>query len=246
MGFRNIWVKELRANGPLYGVYAIAVLLVHVLLLYKRESLHGDALFVLSLLLPFLSVSAMAVGTGYYQLHTEWRTNSIYLLLSLPIRGWKVLTAKLAAVITLLFFSLLWTAASFSAFLLRLILAETEGFEWSEFLSAVGEVAFHSFWMYFLTVLFVLALTQFTFLCGQLVAKFKWVVMICAFFGGLWLYFRISPVLTGLLQWMPDIRLNAGDADTAYLHSGSFLVLLAVCAGLTALNGYIFEKEVEV
>lgn len=247
MGFRNIWTKELRGNGPLYAVYAILVVLLHVLLLYKRESIPDDAMGVLALLLPFLFVSAMAIGSGYYQLHVEWRTQSIYLLLSLPIRGWKVLTAKMAAVVTLLLLSLLWTGLSFSIILLRVQwtkLASDE--EFMEMLPTIIHMVLNSAWMYGLTILFLLALTQFTFLCGQLVAKLKWVVMIAAFFGMLWLFLRISPALSGLLQWTPEILFGGGDSDTAYLHSGPFIVLLAVCVGLTALNGYIFEKEVEV
>lgn len=247
MGFRNLWVKEIRGNWPIYGVFAVLVVLLHAVLLYKRHSLPGDSILVFALVIPFLFASAIAIGLGYYQLHTEWRTNSIYLLLSLPIRGWKVMTAKLAAVMTLLAISLVWMGASFSLILLRLKWAELmENVNQSETWPIFFRIVFNSAWMYLLILLFLLSLTQFTFLCGQLVAKLKWVFMICAFFGALWLFLRVSPLLSGLLLWMPEIVFGDGGSDTTYLHSGPFIVLLAACVGLTALNGYIFEKEVEV
>lgn len=247
MGFRNIWVKELKSMYPLYGVYGIAVLLLHLVILYKRESLQEDTIIALSLVMPFLLVTAFSLGAGYFQLHTEWRTNTIYLLLSFPIRGWKILTAKLAAVLYCLLLALLWTGISFSLILLTVKWRELTVKE--ELLNVMPElirVGLNSLWMYGLAVLFLLVLTQFTFLCGQLVARFKWVVRLAAFFGALWLVFRISPVLSQLFIWVPDIMLGSRDGDGAYLHAGPFIVLLAVCFGLTALNGYIFEKEVEV
>lgn len=245
MPFRNLFRKEWNSIFPLFGAYSALVVLLHLILLFKRSGMDKDVMFILAVFLPFLFISAIAIGIGYYQLHTEWRTNSIYLLLSLPVRGWKVLTAKLAAVIALLLLQLVWIGASFALILLRV--------QWDEFsgngelsLTTLLNVAFNSFWMYVLVVLFLLAVLQFAYLSGQLVAKFKWLVVMGAFVGALWLVMRISPPLSGLLSWTPEILYGGKDTDVMYLHSGPFILLLLLTIGLIALNGYIFEKEVEV
>lgn len=246
MALRNLFVKELRSIFPLYGIFAAAVVLLHFFILYKRDSLDNDVVLVISLFLPFLLVSIIAIGTGYYQLHVEWKTNSIYLLLSLPIRGWKVLTIKLAAVLSLLLVTLLWTGVSFALILYRAKRGEFNAREdISELFPILLNVTINSFWLYVLIVGLLLVVIQFTFLCGQLVTKLKWLVMFGAFLGTLWLVLRISPLLSNLLVWTPEI-LFGGATDVIYLHSGPFIVLLLIGIGLMALNGLIFEKEVEV
>ncbi|MNY20727.1 hypothetical protein D3C86_1542270 [compost metagenome] len=108
------------------------------------------------------------------------------------------------------------------------------------------DIVWSFFWMGMLVILFLLVVVQFTFLCGQLVAKFKWIVMLSAFFGIIWLVMRVSPVLGALLVWMPDIVIGREEFDMAFLHSGAFIGLALLSVGLMALNGFIFEKEVEV
>jgi hypothetical protein len=247
MALRNLFIKEWRSILPVYSVFAVAIVMLHLFLLYKKDTLHEDTIFVLSLVLPFILLSLLTIGTGYYQLHVEWKTNSIYLLLSLPLRGWKVLSVKLAALLSLLLLTLLWGVTSFALILLRVKWDQiTASEEWTEMLPFLFNVALNSFWMYMLVLILLLVLIQFTYLCGQLVAKFKWLVMAGAFLGTLWLILRISPLLSNLFVWTPEIYFGAEDTGAMYLYSGPFLVLWLISIGLMGLNGLIFEKEVEV
>ncbi|MBD2870331.1 hypothetical protein [Paenibacillus arenilitoris] len=248
MGFRKLFAKELRSVLPLAVVFAVAIVLLHFFVLYKSPVWDDDFIMVMSLFLPFLLTAVLAVGAGYYQLHIEWKTNSIYLLLALPIRGWKVMTAKLAAVLTMFVCSVLWIAISFALILLRSKWDEVSAAEdMTELVPAMLNLALHTFWMYALAVLFLLAVVQFAFLCGQLVARFKGVVVLAAFLGALWLVLRVTPLLSQLLGWMPDIFYGgASDADAEFLHAGPFVVLFLISIGFIWLSGYIFEKEVEV
>lgn len=247
MALWNLFKKEIKSIFPLYGFFAVAIVAVHLILLYKNAAVEFDSAAALSIFIPYLFLAILAIGTGYYQLHVEWRTNSIYLLLSLPIRGWKVLTAKLAAVLSLLIATSIWIGASFAILLLRVMWDEVSTSEdWSEIGPSLFSLGVNLFWIGILVILFFLIVVQFTFLCGQLVAKFKWLVMLSAFFGISWLVLRVSPLLAYLLAWTPDIVIGHKDSDMAFLHSGPFIVLGLLCIGLIALNGFIFEKEVEV
>lgn len=247
MAFRKLFAKEFRSVLPAFGMYSAAVMLWHFFVLYKSGVWDWDAVSAAAVAGPVLFASFLAVGAGYFQLHTEWKTNSIYLLLSLPVRGWKVLTAKLAAVLSSLFLSLIWIGLSFVMILLRVGWDRVSGGKLQgELLLAIINVLFNSLWMYALTIVFLLAVVHFAYLCGQLASRFKWVVMTCAGFAVLWLALRASPLLSEWLRWMPDIAFGGAGEEGIYLYSGPFLVLLLLSVGLIALNGYIFEREVEV
>ncbi|WP_127582895.1 hypothetical protein [Paenibacillus koleovorans] len=245
MPYRNLWLKEVKSLFPLYGVLGILTVLLHLFLLIKFDVMDDDVVFVFGVLTPFFVISSLALGTGYYQLYTEWRTNSIYLLLSLPVRGWKILSAKLTAVVSLLVATLLFCSASFLLILVRAVW-DNLGSEIELSGTTMINILLNSFWMYLLTMVLLLAMIQFAFLCGQLVTRLKWLVALSAFLAGSWLLMRVSPMLSDLFLWMPDILYGGKDTDLIYLHSGPFLILLLFCVGLTMLNGVIFEKEVEV
>ncbi|HZG58402.1 hypothetical protein [Paenibacillus sp.] len=248
MTFRNLFRKEFRSLFPLFAVFSAAVFLLHLVMLYKQNVMKDDDyVLVIGLVIPFVVVSVLSIGSGYYQLLGEWRTNTIYLLLSLPVRGWKIVVAKLAASLTLLFGALLWLGGSFAFLILRAKWPELmQSDELRQELPAAIQLFLYSAWIYALAAAFLLTVVQFAFLCGRLVARFQWVVELCAFLGTIWLTLRISPPLSGLLAWLPDLYIAAGGDESAYLHAGPFLVLLLLGAGFTWLNGTIFEKVVEV
>ncbi|MFC4104145.1 hypothetical protein [Paenibacillus xanthanilyticus] len=247
MGFRNLFRKEVKSLFPLFAVYGVAVTVLQMIVKFKGEAWGDDAMLVISIFMPFLFASMLVVGVGFFQLGTEWRTNTIYLLMSLPMRGWKVLAAKLAALLLLLVGTLAWMGVSFSLILLRNLweaLFSDQAF--GEISATLLNMAGNSSWIYLLAIALLVLLAQFAFLCGQLVARFRWVVVLAAFFGGLWLIFRAAPLLSMLLAWLPDLRFGGELADVIYLHSGMFVALALLGAGLIWLNGYLFEKVVEV
>lgn len=247
MAFRRLFNKETRSLLPLYAVFLVAVILLHLFILYKSRTWDDDAFVVLAVVLPGLFAAAIAVGAGYYQLHSEWRTNSIYLLMSLPVRGWRVLLAKLTANMVLLMGTIVGMAASFILILLRDKWPEWRATdEVPPIAPTLLNVTFQFIWMSALALFFLLVLVQFAYLCGQMVSRLRWVVVTAAFLGMLWLALRMSPFIADLLQWMPDIAFGGEDTDVIYLHSGPFLALFLMSAGLAWLNGMLYEKVVEV
>ncbi|MCM3747884.1 hypothetical protein M3223_11025 [Paenibacillus pasadenensis] len=245
MGFGQLFKKEWKSIFPLYAVFCAVVTAYHLFTLYRGAGWEEDFIFVSTFIIPAVIVGLLTVGMGYYQLQTEWKTNSIYLLLSLPIRGWKIMSAKLLASLLPLLVSMSWITASFAVVVLRGRWDTMHDF-FPPLLPFLLNVALNSLWMYLFTVVFLAVLLQFSFLCGQLAARFQRTFACLAFIGGLWLVIRISPPLSGLLAGIPGIAFGSDDTDLLYLHSGPFLVLLLLCAGLVWLNGYLFEKEVEV
>ncbi|MBO9597236.1 MAG: hypothetical protein J7559_05375 [Cohnella sp.] len=247
MAFRKLFLKEARAALPLYVVFCAAILLLHLLFLYKKDDWNPDYIPAFTLFLPYLFAGMLAVGLGYYQLHSEWRSNSVYLMLSLPVRGWKVLAAKLAATLALLAATSLWIAGSFAATLLPSQWRELNADEQvADAFPALFNLAAHLMWMYAFFVALFIVVVQFAYLCGQLVARFKWLVVFAAFFAVLWLIMRLNPLLSDALRWAPEIIIGGSELDKVYFNSGPFIGLAILGAALAWLNGYILEKEVEV
>lgn len=247
MTLGNLFRKEFKSILPLYGVYAVLVGLCHLLLLYKRASLDNDSIFVISLVIPVVFLGLISVGIGYYQLQVEWKTNSIYLLLSLPVRGWMILTTKLAAVLSLITLSLLWIGISFIVILFRAKWGDLIGsIDMKELFPSLLNITLNSFWLYILAASLLIIITQITFLLGQLVPRLNWLVRFATFIGIIWLVLRLSPIVSNWLFWTPDFVFGGKELDVEYLHSGPFIVLLVSSIGLLTLGGYILEKEVEV
>lgn len=247
MAFRKLLRKEIRSIFPLYGVVALAIVLLHAFAWYKSSAIQSDGILVVTVLLPFFFAAVITLGAAYYQLHTEWRTNSIYLLLTFPIRGWKVLTAKMTALLVLLILLMIWICGSFAIFILK-----THWQEWNaaegiqEMVPTMIVALLHMMWLGLLFTILLILLIQFTFLCGQLVPKFRWVVRFIAWVGIMWLVIRISPIVSKLLGWLPDIKVGGPEMEAVFFHPGPFIVLVILTIGLLTLNGWLFEKEVEV
>ncbi|MCI3923169.1 hypothetical protein MO973_23370 [Paenibacillus sp. TRM 82003] len=247
MPFARLYRKEVKGIFPLFVVFAAVVVAWHAFILYKSETWDHDLVFVLSLIMPFVAAGLLAVGASYAQLHTEWRTNSIYLLMALPMAGWKVLTAKLLSALTLLIGSAAAVGISFAALLLRAKWEELTGNAELQFmLPTLISLTWNVFWLSCLSAALVMILVQFAYLCGQMAARLKWLFVLCAFVGGLWLVIRITPPLSGLFLWTPDFIVGAEGGEAAYMQSGPFLILTLVGIGFMWINGYIFDKEVEV
>lgn len=243
MPFRNLLMKEFKSIFPLFAVFALLVVVFDLLVMVKSVDIEKESIVLISTFTPFLFISFIALGVGYYQLYTEWRTNSINLLLSLPMRGWKLLTAKLIAVLVLLLLTLLWIALSFCLILLRKVWDDVDT---GGTIPMLLNLSIYAFVFYVMVVVFLLAVLQFSFLCGQFVARLRWLVVLGVFFAMLWLYIRVSPVVSGWLLWLPDFYLGSHDTDILYLHSGPFIVMLVAIVGMIGVSGYLFEKEVEV
>jgi len=109
--FFKLYSKEMRELRPEILVVLIATLVLDLLFYIKARQfpavIIGPSIMILGLaaLLPFIS--------SFKLLGREWNSNTIYLLLSLPVKGGNVLGSKLLALLTqYLFGTIIVTAGS--------------------------------------------------------------------------------------------------------------------------------------
>jgi hypothetical protein len=142
---------------------------------WQNQDILGLA--TLQLAIPFIWSIAMA----FYTLYSEWNTNTVYLLLSLPIKGITLIGAKLTAIISGLFsiyiFGIICYLINFRALLSNPIS--------QELIWCVGVNS-----LLFLAVLIVIC--QFSFLIGRIVPKYCGLFTGIIFLAVLWLMDKID------------------------------------------------------
>lgn len=96
--FFKLYAKEMRELRPEILIVLIATLVIDIFFYFKAQDLPvvivGPFMMILGLaaLLPFIS--------SFKLLGREWNSNTVYLLLSLPVKGGSILGSKLLALLS--------------------------------------------------------------------------------------------------------------------------------------------------
>lgn len=202
----------------------------------------------------FLPIWALWMSVQLYR--QEWRENTSYLMLSLPVRAWKITSAKLAFLVSVaVWFSLLILAGAWLIAARMGILAEIA--EMNHFAVIPTE------WLVKMGVLlYVLALagivsvslvTQFAYVFSRLFTRLRGNVMAWTWILSFWLMARVSDLGGRLLAFLPDFYVRtlyiAGGTPEFQLlriESGPVWAMVLFLAGLFALLNAVLEKAIEV
>lgn len=253
--WRQQFKKELMGHRGEILLLAGA-LVVWTLFLLSRSGLWSSELIVALYWAPSGFLPLWALWTSVQLYRQEWRENTSYLMLSLPVRAWKITSVKLAVLAAgIVGFSLLllagaWLVAARSGFLAEL--AETDLFavvprEW---------VVKMLLLLYALMVAgFVVMglVAQFAYVFSRLFSRFRGLMMVWTWILLFWLMGRVGDIGGRLLAWMPDFHLRSLDATGGVLEfhlltieSGPFWALVLFTAGLYALLNIVLERAIEV
>lgn len=252
MKFGKLVWKELKGSRLTVVVFIVLVVLWYVFLLtrvgvWPQSSITGMAT------LPFLLLPLWVIGSMLYMFHMEWSTNSIYLLLSLPVRGWKVLAAKLTAALVDM---LLLGVVSFMSFWLMFgyqLWQEIQPFQEGVPVQWVISLGLKFLLGYLFFVVVALVTAQLSYLTSRLVSRFNGLLLGATFFVQFWLFVRLGGLLAPFFTWLPDITLRGWytsggvvHVSTEILETGPFIIVLLLTAGFFAFSAWLYEKEIEV
>ncbi len=251
MSFWQLWRKEL--NGLIWkSAFLGALLIVLADLVFNRrqnvlwfpddihklDSVHkwetpfgipGTPLIVLTL---------WGIGMAFYTLHYEWTNKTIYLLKSLPVKGYKVLGAKIAGIVTGV---LTMVPLSIGIYL----------FTWHEKL-AQFKLAVLTAWSFGFTVVLILLIIifylgmigQLAFLAGKLVNRFRFVVSVITFYLTLTLLDMLTKY-NPLLRLIPNLVIHSG-AVHFKVDTWAFLGWFLAGMALFFINCWIYERKIEL
>lgn len=252
MSFIKLVYKEIKGSRLVSMLFIALVVLWHIILLTRME-VWGEEIVLGLVWMPAFVLPLWVLGNMFQILHTEWSTNSIYLLLSLPQRGWKILGAKwIANVIDFLILgilSLLSILLFFGIRIMEFIERHNPGVPLKLFIIVGLQLIFY----YLLAVMILMVLVQFAYITGRMVERFKGLVAGVTVFVGLWLYARLGVLLAPLFEWVPDMGIRTWYVTGNVVHLGMEKINSAPLASVVLLTfllfifgAWLFDRYIEV
>ena len=248
----SLFKKELRTK--LFTIL-VSILLIsgwEIFLMTKTEVWPLGLSFALGFL-PLTIFPLIMLIQGYQSFRKEWNNQTIYLLKSLPRKGYEVVSSKLVSS-TLIYIVLTLYTLGLHMF-----------FHWYQVKYLLRNVPpavanNYSHRMAVIAVLIYLAvgvvpyvLSQFSYLVSCFFSKFRWLVSIVVFILSHYLLLRLGGLIARLFNWMPDIPLDAmwtgagGEQSvTIYLGSGPIIAALIIIIGFFFTGAWILEKQLDV
>jgi len=255
--FLRLLRKDLEAC-KLPILFNCGISIIWLLYLRYRFSITQSMEIVLGLMLvPLVFIPFWILWQAYQSLRSEWRENTVYSLLLLPVPGWKILLSKWMAL-------LIETTIIVVVFLITSLICFFEPIR-----NSFGEILrfMPTAWyirnglLIYVSVLFLFSgwiiAMQTAFVVGKLVGRFSGLVALWTLLLISWLSDRVGIVLQPLFQWVPPIaveRLFKLETLTWYLGDsltiswnysasvGSWLTML----GLFFLSSWLLANCVEV
>jgi hypothetical protein len=233
----KLYNKEMRELRPEILVVLIATVVLDLIFYFKARQfpavIVGPSLMILGLaaLLPFIS--------SFKLLGREWNSNTIYLLLSLPVKGGSILGSKLLALLTqYLIGTVVVTAGGIIlAFLLfpEPGLAETLRQAQAAGIDTRLQTIISSGALFYLMSLvgmaYVIAISFFSQLLGKLVRHFSGPVTVIVFIATFWLMNKLMTPLWQQLGKYSQLYMNQSNFSIAAFNQLVGMNTLIVFAG---------------
>lgn len=247
--FWRLLKKDLEAMRWPVGIFAGVTAGIMVFVRFRVS--HGLSLEVvpaLTVALPLGVLPFWLLWQSLQSLRMEWREDTVYTLLSLPVPGWWITLSKLVRV--WIEYTLIVAVVATGNLLLfsdvvRLFLGDVS-------VMALGRILF----LFYLSSLAIIAvfvtIIQLVFVVSKLVGRVQGLVALWAGILALWTTGAVSRLLEPLFRWVPPISVDRlfrlgelGRVPMDVSFSPRVEVWLAVL-GLFALTAYLLEHFVEI
>ena len=237
--FFKLYGKEMRELRPEIIVVLVATIVIDAFFYFKAQQIPGvvigPSMMILGLaaLLPFIS--------SFKLLGREWNSNTIYLLLSLPVKGGSILGSKLLALLSQYIIGTVVVSAG--GFILAILLfpqliadivsqAQMAGID-TEILSWAG-AGLLFYLMSIVGMAYVICISFFSQLVGKLGRRFSGAITAIVFIATFWLMGKIMmPIgqFLGSQLFMHNFSIAALNQllsiNTLILLAGTVIIFLA-------------------
>lgn len=202
---------------------------------------------------PFGIFPLIMLVMGYLSFRSEWKNNTIYLLRTLPRKGYELVSAKLVSS------SLIYIFITVYTFGLHMF------FHWSQIKYLRGHLpeAVNQSYSNRMVVLVVIAyivigiipyiISQFSYLVSCYFDKFRWLVSIVVFVLSHYILVRMGGFIARLFAWMPDIPIDAMTSTpygerlyTIYLGSGPVIAAFVILTAFFFTGSWILKNQIDV
>ncbi|MCR4401467.1 MAG: hypothetical protein NUW12_01605 [Firmicutes bacterium] len=247
--------KEVRSS-KLAMLLSVSVIVAWDIFLATRLAKWQEALVAGFAWMPLGIMYLYALFSGTASFSQEWHGNHMHLMLSLPVRGWQIFSAKAlstlceAVVITIVTMG----GASLLGFGPTVALFRSGGGVPSAVpASLVYRLVALGIVLLWLSVIAVVIMAQFSYVAGRMFQRFGGLVMVWTLLLSFWGLLRFMSIVTPAFRWLPDlpfqvwnnvngfVRLVTVHLDSAPLAAAALWILILFWVG-----SWLLERHVEV
>lgn len=247
--FLQLLWKELRHSLNPMLFYTGASLLLYFLPVFV-PGLRGiplqNTLWLFVILMPLQALPFWVIWRAIATWRREWTGNHMLLILSLPVPGWQITSAKLLALFLEVLLYGMVHSIGFMPYMLPEFSLTLPGY-----LTLSLWVAGGALYLALISCCFFLTV-HFAYLAGRLVSRGGWLVALAAFFTSLWAAIRLGGLLSPLLQWLPrvpfyglSIASGTVNRTVIYIQVAPLVGVLLVLALLFWLSARWVERDLE-
>lgn len=250
--FWRLYLKELKESDNfaiLFGIIGIGwfIFLSTQYLSWGDDTTSGLSFITLTLL-PLYSLIK-----GFQSFRTEWKSDTIYSLLSLPVPRWHLLFSKFLAAMTVvtgmsaIFILGIYFNSKFVT--LDLLNSLPRSFGIGIYLKWI--ISLYILLWIFCAICFIIS--QFSFLISKLFNKFSGLITGVTFLFALWMVIRVGSIVGKLFFWLPDLviemvryRYQLFYMDVAYFNISPIMGVIIASIGLFFIGAWLLENILEV
>ncbi len=250
--FFRLLRKDLESSRWPLGILSALIIGFMLLVLFKLPPIGVSdwEMVALALALPLMFLPLWLIWQSFQTLRAEWREDTVYTLLVLPLPGWQVMLSKLAGIwveYTVLMAVTIGGALLIFGNLLRSLFSVLPSLSW---LVRNGLLLFIiSLAMLASVVIFV----QLAFVVSKMIGRLQGLVAIWTLILSGWLVDKVGILLEPAFRWVPSLPLHKvfqlqelrPDVVVEWNLGPEIGVWLGVLA-LFALTSYLFEHYIEV
>lgn len=250
--FLNLYSKELKSSLNMAIVFTIINIGWYIFLFSRKWSWNQELIFGLSFI-PLAVLPFVYMLKGFLSIRKEWKEDTIFALLSLPVPGWHITVSKLSSAMTYCLIQSLISVAG--------IYLVSNLYIHSLFLMVPSTIAksfvvkfiIGIFFAHLVLIAFNYIVCQFSYIISRLFDRFIGLITGITFLISYWFISRVSNLLIPLFRWLPDFSLQEwGYRNGVYQHgiqqieSAPFIVPVIVVIGLLILSSWLLENVLEV
>lgn len=248
--FLRLLRKDLEASRWPIGVFSGLIILLMLLFNYKISTGWAPESALIAVSLPLMFLPLWLVWQSFQTLRTEWKEDTVYTLLVLPVPGWYLTLAKILAL--LVEYTVILAVTLGGA---KLILGSI--FSENLPLASLGWLIRNGLIVYLFSLCVLVAVIifiQLAFVVSKMIGRLQGLVALWVLVLANWLVNQLGFLVEPLFRWLPPLpidrifRLEQVNLKFEYLNyqlapkMGTILGIIL----LFALTGWLMEHFVEI
>lgn len=251
----QLFSKEIRSS-KLILLLSIAAIVAWDIFLASTLGRWREELVPALAWMPIGLLYFYALFSGITSFSREWRGNHMYLMLSLPLRGWEIFGAKVLSTMCEIVLITIVTAAGASLLGFGptdLVFRESGGISSAVPASLVYRLLFQAVILLWLSMIAVTVIGQFSYISSRMFERFNGLVTAWVLLLSSWGLARFMSIVTPMLRWLPDIPFGGwNDINghiifaTAWLDSAPLVAAALWVVILFGIGSWLLERYVEI